>query len=405
MKGRAAFNLHPYGVRMKRKEWMITKCKKCKTELPANAKFCHSCGTDQKGGKPRQKNGAGTYYERDDGTWQFRVSVGLQGDGRSTRKAFYGKTKKECREKYDQWMKEGDRRVYKSATVAEWADQWLELYKKGTVSYGTYNNYRMYIKNHIKPKLGKFRASQVKEIHIRQFYNTIAGKSKTMQNDIYVALNGIFSSAVKNHLCAENPVIKPVIPKKTKTQISVFSAEEVKKIVESDLPYSELPKLLLYTGLRVGEAVALKWSQYDPDAGILNVQNASARKEGGGWEDGDTKGRKDRTIYLTQEGKKLMSSLPRRGFYILANEDGQQLTPRMFEGRYHKFFAAADVEYKSPHKCRHTYATHLVKGGAELMAVQSLLGHTSIKVTEIYTHVLDDDKFLKDNIVKLDYGT
>jgi site-specific recombinase XerD len=50
------------------------------------------------------------------------------------------------------------------------------------------------------------------------------------------------------------------------------------------------------------------------------------------------------------------------------------------------------VRRLSPHKLRHTYATYLIKGGAELRAVQTLLGHSSIKVTEIYTHVDTEDR-------------
>ena len=59
-------------------------------------------------------------------------------------------------------------------------------------------------------------------------------------------------------------------------------------------------------------------------------------------------------------------------------------------------FSASLVTFRvrrlSPHKLRHTYATYLIKGGAELRAVQTLLGHSSVKVTEIYTHINTDDQ-------------
>ena len=378
-------------------------CIKCKAEVPTGAKFCPACGAEQKTSKPRQKNGSGTYYEMPNGNWQFRVSTGLRGDGSFSRKTFYGKTKKECRQKYDAWKIEGDQKIEKVMMVESWADQWLELYKKGTVSYGTYHNYEMYINNHIKPKLGKFKLSAVRPAHIQQFYKTIADKSKTTQNDIYAALNGIFSTAVLNHLCLENPVSKPVIPKKAKNEIEVFTPDEVKRIVESDSEYAAFPKLLLYTGLRIGEAVALKWAHIDLENGIISVSQAAARKKGGGWIEGDTKSRRNRTVYLTQAGIDFFSGLPRTGLYIFTNARDYPLSPKMYEDRYKKFFADSDVDYRAPHKCRHTYATHLIKGGAELLAVQALLGHTSVKVTEIYTHVSKDNEYLKDNITKLGY--
>ena len=63
------------------------------------------------------------------------------------------------------------------------------------------------------------------------------------------------------------------------------------------------------------------------------------------------------------------------------------MTPGSFRRQYDKFFSDLPIRKLSPHKLRHTYATYLIKGGAELRAVQTLLGHSSVRVTEIYTHV------------------
>ena len=358
--------------------------------------------------KLRANNGSGTYTKRKDGTWQYRVSVGLRGDGSASRKAFYGKTKKECRDKYEQWIKgNGEKSIEKVSTVEEWADKWLELYKKGTISYGTYHNYELYIKNHIKPKLGKFKLSVIKPAHIQQFYKTISHMSKTAQNDINSALRGIFETAAENGYCLESPVTKaPKLPKKTKNEIEVFNLAEIGEIIQSDDEYVSFPKLLLFTGIRVGEAAALKWGNIDLENAILTVSQSSSRKEGGGWEEGDTKSRRNRTVHLTQEGLNFLNELyqQKQGIYVLTTEDGRPLTPCMYEKRYRKFFATTGITYRSPHKCRHTYATHLIKGGADLMAVQALLGHTSVKVTEIYTHAHKDNEFLRDNITKLNYN-
>ena len=68
------------------------------------------------------------------------------------------------------------------------------------------------------------------------------------------------------------------------------------------------------------------------------------------------------------------------------------MTPGSFRRQYDKFFAGLPIRKLSPHKLRHTYATYLIKGGAELRAVQTLLGHSSVRVTEIYTHVDTSDQ-------------
>lgn len=69
------------------------------------------------------------------------------------------------------------------------------------------------------------------------------------------------------------------------------------------------------------------------------------------------------------------------------DDKGQRITPRKLETRYKKFFRETGLPYLSPHKCRHTYATYLLKGGADLRAVQELLGNSKVQVMEIYTHV------------------
>ena len=68
------------------------------------------------------------------------------------------------------------------------------------------------------------------------------------------------------------------------------------------------------------------------------------------------------------------------------------MTPGSFRRQYETFFSALPVRKLSPHKLRHTYATYLVRGGAELRAVQSILGHQSVAVTQIYTHVNVEDQ-------------
>lgn len=78
--------------------------------------------------------------------------------------------------------------------------------------------------------------------------------------------------------------------------------------------------------------------------------------------------------------------------YVVPAVRGGYMTPGGFRRQYETFFADLPVRMLSPHKLRHTYATYLIRGGAELRAVQSILGHQSVGVTEIYTHVNVEDQ-------------
>ena len=352
----------------------------------------------------RQSNGTGTFKIRKDGTVEYKVSLGSGINGAPIRKSFYGKYKADAIAKYKEWLKEsGNVPIEKVETVKEWAYLWLELYKKNNVAYGTYHDYKMYIDNHIVPALGRLKLTQVRPAHIKQFYNdkNRVNLSQSAIRYINITLKGIFDSAVKNHYCNESPIGIIKKPKSCAEQIKVFSPEQIKSIL-SDAPHHEngiCVLLLLYTGLRMGELLALHWS--DIKDGVITVRQSLAKAEGGGYELKSTKSGKVRYVGVTQNLQNIFDGIPKTSLYVLSGKGGNPVTIDGFSWRYKKFFTDTNNFYLSPHKCRHTYATYLIKGGADLRSVQDLLGHSSVSVTEIYTHVDTDD--IKNNVRKLGY--
>lgn len=355
--------------------------------------------------KGRQKNGTGSFRRRKDGLVEYRVYLGIGQDGKPWRPSFYGKDEKEALQAYKDWLKgSGNTPIEKVKTVGEWADKWLELYKKDgrdKVAYSTYRNYKMYVENHIKPHIGKLKFEQVRPAHIEQLFAKLPkDMSYSARRHINIALNGIFKTAVENHFCKENPVRPMPMPKADSASIKVFTPEQVKKIIEEAKhnEYGIYVLFPLYTGMRIGEITALMWSSIREDEII--VSSAMTRSEEGGYEEGPTKNRKQRVIPISPEFRKVLDNIPVTGLYVFS-ENGIPLTPHQYEKRYRKFFTQTGIEYLSPHKCRHTYATYLLRGGADLRVIQTLLGHSKIGVTEIYTEVNVDD--LKKNITKLGY--
>lgn len=381
-------------------------CKKCKQEIPEGSAFCNLCGSSQLRQKStRAKNGAGAYYKRKDGTVEYKVSLGIRGDGTANRKSFYGRTEKDCRKKYEAWKTaEFEVPIERVETVAQWADKWLELYKKGKIGYGAYRNYEGYVNNHIKPKLGALKLSQVRQAHIEEFRKTISHLSDSAKNQIHLALSGIFKTAVANKFCVTNPMPEKEKKKNPQEEIQVFAPKEIEIILNSAHEYAYLLKIMLYTGMRMGEVLALKWTDIDVENRIIYLSSSLARKEGGGYAEKGPKSDKPRTVAVNDKTITFFNALPKVGIFVAMNiEKNRQLTPKAFEIRYNKFFESTGIPYLSSHKCRHTYATYLVKGGADLSAVQALLGHSSVTVTEKYTHVSGDTSYLKDNVAMLDF--
>lgn len=352
----------------------------------------------------RNANGDGSLRKKREGLWEYRVTAGYDADQHAIRKSFYGKTKTEAKNKYKDWLKQsGTPQIEKTKTIGEWAVQWLEIYKKGKVEDGTYRNYEQYVKNHIIPGLGNLKFESVRPAHIERFMKERSNLSKSAQQHIKITLNGIFETAIDNGFCLTNPCRKISIKKDKDQTPKVFGKSDIAALLElaPSVEHGEIIELLLYTGLRIGEAAALQWRDINREDGIIVVRHSVAVKNGGGYYLKSTKSGKERYIGITDDLGALLDRIPMKGLYVLANTEFNYWDTFQLRKQYAAAFTAINailadqgrpaVPYLSPHKCRHTYATYLIKGGAGLREVQELLGHSSTSVTEVYTHIDIED--------------
>ena len=180
----------------------------------------------------------------------------------------------------------------------------------------------------------------------------------------------------------------------------VLTVDEIKDIIAViDLSTPEghrnraMVEVMYGCGLRVSELVTLRLSNLFFDDGFIKVVG---------------KGNKERLIPIGKtainavnqyvEGKrKLLKIKKGEEDYVFLNRRGAHLTREMVFMLVKKWVAAAGIDKTvSPHTFRHSFATHLIEGGADLRAVQQMLGHESITTTEIYTHL--DQDYLRTNI-------
>ncbi|MDP4116455.1 MAG: site-specific tyrosine recombinase, partial [Bacteroidota bacterium] len=236
--------------------------------------------------------------------------------------------------------------------------------------------------------------------HLKNFFFLLSdlGLSSKSIARYFSSLKGFFKYLSSNNYIQNNPTAKLEHPKITRKLPSVLSIEEVNKILE--LPDIETKlglrdKALLETayacGTRVSELINIKISD-------LYLQEEIVRVFG--------KGSKERVIpigssaqfwikeYLTKS-RILLEKRLTSGNYLFLNFRGSKLS-RMGVWKLFKYYATAaeittDVH---PHTFRHSFATHLLEGGADLRAVQEMLGHVDISTTQIYTHI--DIDFVKE---------
>lgn len=193
----------------------------------------------------------------------------------------------------------------------------------------------------------------------------------------------------------EGPKLRRKIP-------DVLSYEEVERMlaaVDLSLPQGHRNRSILETiyacGLRVSELTNLRLSNYYPELGIIKIIG---------------KGDKERIVpigesaikYITYYLEGTRQHMPKidsaHTDYMYLNRRGKRLSRIMIFNIIKKAVEDAGIQKNvSPHTLRHSFATHLIEGGADLKAVQDMLGHESITTTEIYTHL--DTEFLRNTIM------
>jgi integrase/recombinase XerC len=216
-------------------------------------------------------------------------------------------------------------------------------------------------------------------------------KENTIAHRVFV-LKSFFKYLLKKRKLGVNPGAYLLSPKRRKSLpsfLTVSQMEELLKLPPREdiwgLRDSAILELFYSTGMRLSELSGLELSNIDYNGEVIRVMG---------------KGRKERIIPVGAEAlSALKNYLDQRNLYIkdlssfdgetvFLNRSGKRLTSRSI-ARIVKRYAQKVSEDKktSPHKLRHTFATHLLDEGADLLAVKELLGHSSLSTTQIYTHV------------------
>jgi integrase/recombinase XerD len=240
--------------------------------------------------------------------------------------------------------------------------------------------------------------SEINTSHISSFFSSLnkAGLSSSSAARYFSSVKSFFKYLYLSNYIKINPVDKLPAPKLEKNLPSVLTFNEIEIILDMPdtgntlgLRDKAILEVMYACGTRVSELINLKMTDIFPDEEIIRVFG---------------KGSKERIIpigssaiywlknYL-KEGRPLLQK-PFSENYIFLNSRGKKIT-RMSAWNIVKRYAAEGKIEKEvhPHTFRHSFATHLLEGGADLRAVQEMLGHADISTTQIYTHI--DREFIK----------
>jgi integrase/recombinase XerD len=205
-----------------------------------------------------------------------------------------------------------------------------------------------------------------------------------------VSIRGFFRFLVQEKVIEHDPSRLVDLPKTGLRLPDVLSADEVASLL--NVPDSNKPtglrdaamlELLYAAGLRVSELVSLKVLDVHLDAGFVRVLGKGDKERVvpiGTWA-------KSKIILFLETGRPpLLKDI--QSPYLFVARAGKPMTRQGFWKLLNKYSAIAGITKKiTPHSLRHSFATHLLEGGADLRAVQMMLGHVDISTTQIYTHV------------------
>jgi integrase len=267
--------------------------------------------------------------------------------------------------------------------VADFAERFIETYAATNNKPSEIESKRMILRVHLVPEFGKLRLDQVglAEIEAYKAKKLRAQLARKTINNHLTVLRKLLATAVEWKLLALVPQIKWL--KAPLPEFDFLTFEEADRLIEAaDKEWRPMITVALRTGLRLGELLALRWSDVDLEARRIIVRRAVARGVVGTPKNG-----RNREVGLSKQAASALRDHLRRGSLVFAAADGSMLTKGTTKWPLWTAAKKAGLRRIGWHVARHTFASHLVMRGAPLKTVQELMGHSTIEMTMRYSHL------------------
>ena len=307
--------------------------------------------------------------------------------------------------------------------LRDFIPQYLETVSV-TMSPTTLHLYEQVISNHILPKLGGKKLTDIKPLHVQKFIkylseletknmspNNNTGKlSATTIRRYLCVLQSIFRLAVKLDIIAANPTsgAKLTLPKKVNPKIEIFTKAEAAEMLNclqtEPLQFQTFIQLAIITGARRGELVALKFSDFDYERCEVTISRAVIKVDGSNYQIKPPKDYEVRTVTVNEHCIELVKQLQaeqerereRLGSkwagdeWLFTKWNGEIMNVQTPTRQFSKFLERHGLKHRKLHSLRHTSATLLLYGGINIRQVQSRLGHSELETTQKYLHHLSE---------------
>ena len=339
--------------------------------------------------------------KRADGTLEKRFTI----EGK--RYSVYGKTAQELAEKEAE-IRAGAYKTNARVTLDQYFEEWVKR-KEQTIKPVTVRQYRYNYQKDISPFMGRRRVAQIERREVIALQNNLAKRIKPMTvNGIIGLLKQVLKEAERDGIIIHSPAdnirgIKNDGAKASETYHRALTIEEqtaFMQIAKDDF-YYELFAFLLCTGVRIGEAGALTWSDIDYKANVIHITKTVTRSAQNKHTIGTPKTKTSkRDIPLTETTRKILKQqrdkvgrvIPLNG-RVFPRYDGGLIHSGTIRNTVDRIAKAAGVEHFGVHALRDTFATRFIEQGGTPQTLKTILGHSSLAMTmDLYAHVLPNTK-------------
>jgi integrase len=351
--------------------------------------------------------------QRADGRWAVHVRY-VDQYGVSKRATVYGKTAQDARDKASEVrnrLTEGlparDKRTTLETFTTEWIASALAASDRKSTTKTMYAGVaRVHI---VGSHIGGLALDKVRPMHVEGWIVGLRAKglAESTVRSAYTILRAILDTAVRDGALARNPAAAVKRPKVTAKESVFLTPEQVRTLLEAakSSRYAPLFSLLVNTGLRRGEALALRWSDVDVEGKLLRVRGTLARVDGDLIVTSVKTAKSKRSISVSDETGRLLKEIRKHQLedqlkagsqwhqsgYVFTTEDGQPCDPRNALRALKSAATKTGMTGVGLHTLRHSAATAMLTGGVPLKVVSEILGHASIVITaDIYGHVSPD---------------
>jgi len=377
----------------------------------------------------RRGNGEGTVYRRSDGRWGATLT---RTDGK--RQTVYAQSRRDVQDRLSVLIRarqDGLLIASPTQSTGAYLERWVTDTVRPSVRPLTFQSYELNVRR-LRPFLGRVRLSALSPAHVQAAYGGLlrTGLSARSVEQAHAVLHRALGQAVMWGMIPRNPCDAVSVPRPERREMQSLVEEQVQRLFRAteEERLHALWVLLATAGLRLGEALGLRWSDLDLEGGRLIVRRALQRQTGVGMVFVEPKtGRSRRTVHLAQGTvRALRAHRDRQGVerrragelwneneLVFCTEVGRPIEPGYVNWRLHKALKAAGLPPIRVHDLRHTAASLLLTRGVHPKVVQEMLGHTKIQLTlDTYSHVLPalhaevathmDDLFWREEGPKLD---